>query len=483
MDNQPKEVAVFKTYTKYNKLKVLGIAIGIIVLAFVLLYFPIKTLFTYTVTYHLNGGAVYTEEGEVKREDTIVSKYAFLQKVEEPTGIKKFGVGEDGEEIGYYIDYWSTDKNLGSVYTFGTKIWSSFDLYIKWELGVAVRLHFANGEENSDMSTQQLKDYYEQYIKPGSNYTLPEMYNNRVNSTSIHYGEQLIWYDNPECEGEPFFTKTYENLQESVDIYGKWIDTSEDKFVIQDGTLIKYLGYCNKVIIPSGVTKIKDIVPSEFKQGNGNTIYDQDGASYSVWANVHGSTNSSKNLKVVYINAEMEEIGDCAFRDCKSLEKVVFLGSNVLTIGEHAFAGCDALEEFAMPSQVQVISNRAFDNAFSKNARVTLNLDNVYRIEDYAFINSDIYGVSLQNISFVGKNAFASCGNLHRFEIKSANVPTSNVNTSTDTTTSNKEAIFYFVNLAMNCTLQIVVPTGKKTEYMNYPYWSMYSSVIIEENF
>lgn len=475
MNNQPKEVAVFKTYTKYNKLKVFGIAVAIIVVAFILLYFPIKTLFTYTITYHLNGGSVYNQELTVK-------EYKFLQKIEEPKGVKKFGIGENGEEIGYYIDHWSKNEDLSDTYTFGGKMWSSFHLYVKWELGVAVRLHFADGEENSDMSTQDLKGYYEQYIKPGSNYTLPAMYNDKVDTSSLHYGEQLIWYDNPECTGEPFFTKTYINLQESIDIYGKWIDTSSDKFVIQNGTLVKYLGHCNKVMIPSGVTKIKDVVPEQFKTGYGDTIGDQSGENYSVWTNVIGGTNTAKNLQTIYINAEMENIGDCAFRDCKALERIIFLGNKVKTIGKNAFAGCDAIKEFAMPTQVRTISSRAFDGAFNKNSQITLDLSSVERLEDYAFINSHVYAVNLDNVSFIGKNAFAGCGELTKVKISGGNPPTSNVDTSTNSTKTNEEGIFYGVNLSVNVILQIVVPIGKKAEYIMYPYWNMYSSVIVEEN-
>lgn len=459
MSNEPKEVAVFKTYTKYNKLKVLGIALGIIIVAFILLYLPIKTLFTYTVTYHLNGGSVYNQE--------LVSRdYKFLEKIEEPVGVKKFGVGENGEEIGYYIDHWSKKSDLSDVYQFGGKMWSSFDLYVKWELGVAVRLHFADGEENSDMSTQDLKGYYEQYVKPGSDYTLPTMYNDKVDTSSLHYGEQLMWYDNPECEGEPFFTKTYSNLQESIDIYGVWIDTSESKFEISEGTLNRYLGHCNKVMLPSIVTKIKDVDPNEFIADWGD----------SVWAYVTGTDNSNTNLKEVYLNAELTDIGDCAFRNCQALERVIFLGDNVTDIGKYAFAMCKSLQEFEMPSKVKVIETGAFEKAFNRKSQISLDLSNIERIEDDAFNSSTVYSIKCNHLQFIGNRAFGACNDLISVDLsKNTQVPTSNVDVDAE-----YNGIFCGVTIiGANANLKIYVPISSKAQYLVYPYWNTYAGVMI----
>ena len=478
MNKDPKEVGVFNTYTKYNKLKVFGISILIIAVAIIALYFPVKTLFRYTITFNLNGGCVYKEELTTKT-------YKFLQKIEEPNGVKKYGVDKDGNEYGYYIDHWSKKKDLSDTYTFGGKMWNSFNLYVKWELGVAVRLHFASGEENEDMTTADLKGYYEQYIKPGSDYTLPLMYNNKIDSGRNHYNEQLMWYDNPECTGEPFFTKTYTNLTESIDIYGKWIDTDADKFVVDDnGTLLRYQGYCNKVYLPSKVKAIKDIKPDKFKTGYGDTIHDQGGEYYSVWAHVlSGNESSANNLKVVYINPELKKIGDCAFKDCKGLESVIFLEDNVETIGASAFENCVSLKNFVMPSKVQNISTNAFGNAFAKSAKVSLTLTNVYRIEDNAFINSNITSVTLPKITYIGRNAFSACSELGTFEIQSENLVTSNVNTSTNATHTNEQAIFYstYTTVGYANKLKIIVPKGLITGYLAMPYWSMYSSIISEK--
>ena len=218
--NEPKELDVFNRHERFQKLKTIGIASLIAVVAITALYFFIKAIITYTVDYNLNGGYVYKTELEP-------SKLKFLQKVEEPKGVKKEG---------YYIDYWSRNKNLNSKFNFGSRLWNSMTLHVKWAEGVAVQLRFAEGEENSDLSSEDLKGLYEQYLKPGPDWTIPLVYN--LNQDSKHYGEQLLWYDNEECTGEPFAIRTWLNLTENVTIYGKWFDTDPDKFQVdENGTL------------------------------------------------------------------------------------------------------------------------------------------------------------------------------------------------------------------------------------------------------
>ena len=150
--NNPKEIDVFNRHDRFSKLKVIGISILIAIVSITALYFFVKSLLTYTVEYNLNGGYVYGSTLEPQ-------KLKFLQKVEEPKNVKKRG---------YYIEYWSKDEDMGSKFRFGTPIWNSMTLHVKWAEGVAVRLHFAEGEENDDLPLEDLRGYYEQY-QCGSN--------------------------------------------------------------------------------------------------------------------------------------------------------------------------------------------------------------------------------------------------------------------------------------------------------------------------
>ena len=166
----PREVDIFRKYSKNNKVITMIIAIAVAVAFVVGMYFFIKAVIPYTVKFETDGGTVVPD-----------AKYKFLQPVEEPERVKKEG---------YYIEKWSTKKDLSDRFEFGTKLWRSMTLYVDWEPGFAIVLNFASGEENKDLSTADLKLLYEQYIKPGTDWTLPAVYN--LNEDSLNYGERLV---------------------------------------------------------------------------------------------------------------------------------------------------------------------------------------------------------------------------------------------------------------------------------------------------
>ena len=459
--NEPKQLDVFNRHDRFSKLKVVGIAILIAMVVITALYFFVKSLLTYTVDYNLNGGYVYNTTLEPQ-------KLKFLQQVKEPKGVKKEG---------YYIEYWSKDKNLGSKFRFGSLIWNSMTLHVKWKEGVAIRLNFAEGEENSDLPLADLKGKYEQYLKPGSDWSLPLVFNE--NKNSVHFGEQLLWYDNPECTGDPFAEKDWDNLTETIDIYGKWYDTDPEKFVIdENGLLTRYLGYCNKVILPNTVRKIKDIAPDRFTTGYSDSLNDQAGTYHSVWQNVMSDETGVNGLKIIYLNSELVEIGDCAFRDCKGLEKIIFQGDNVEILGSWAFANCSNLGEFDFPTKVTRVPSNCFDDAFKLTKRVSLTLDNVKYIDNKAFINANLYSITLNRVETIGTNAFTSCHNLHDFVINTATLVTSNVAGGNTPGVPNPNGIFFdtYSYSADNQKLKIYVPADLYDDYLALDYWNMYSS-------
>lgn len=456
MPVEPKEVDVFKKYSKNNKLLIVLLAILIASVVVTAVYFFAKSLFKYTVTFELNGGYVYGVE-----DPTI--ELGFLEKIYTPH-VKKEG---------YYLEEWCKDEGLTKSFKEGSPIWRDTTLYAHWEEGFAVRLHFADGEENSDLPVAALKGLYEEYVKPGSTWSLPLVFN--TNKDSLHYGEQLLWYDNEDCTGDPFESETYV-VTENIDIYGKWYDTKEEKFDVDaNGTLNAYKGYSRHIILPDSVKSIRSIDYEDFRQGFTDQ---QKGREYhSVFQNVMGVDSSVNSLNIIYLNAGLEEIGECAFRNCTALKKVVFLGETE-RLGDHAFDNCTSLKEINLPESISKISKGCFKGAFNSADQVTLHLGNsIIAIEDDAFLNSNLYSITLDNVSYIGQSAFSSCHYLTKVYFNYSQVITTNCNSSDITT-----GVFFdtYTNHAESQHLSVIVPSELLDAYkVAYP-WNLYSSVFVD---
>ncbi|MBQ7351539.1 MAG: leucine-rich repeat protein [Clostridia bacterium] len=451
----PKEIDVFNRFSHFNKLKILAIALSITIVLSVTLYFFSKSLFTYTVDYVTNGGMVF---GEELKSD----KYKFLQKTKEPKNLKKEG---------YYIEGYYKDKNFSDEYKFGKSVWNSFTLHVKWKEGYAVQLFFAEGEEEkTSMTEEYLKLYFEQYVEPNTKYTLPDVFNNIEGDK--HYGEQLLWYDNPECTGHPVENETY-LVDKNIPLYGKWFETDASKFQIDsDGVLIRYLGVCDKLILPSGVLKIKDIDSSKFTPTEWNTVNTADGSVFSAFDKVLGE------LQIVYVNPECVELGSCAFRGAKNLRNVYFEGDSLVTIDDWAFGDCANLKSIDVPVSVKTIGNRAFSNCGTGEDEFgqSFNFEytggwSVESVGNYAFANSTIKEISFDSLKFMGSMALAGCRKLESLtlyydkSVVETNVPADN--------------LFYNVlNSSSKC--MIYVPAELVNVYKNTSPWLAYADRIFE---
>lgn len=457
MPEEVKEVDVFRKYSKNNKLIITIVAILIASVIVSAIYFFAKWLITYTVTFELNGGYVYGVE-----DPTIELK--FLQKIHTPKAKKE----------GYYLEGWYKNDKLTNKFEEGSRAWSDMTLYARWEDGFAVRLHFAEGEENADLSTEALKGLYEDYVKEGSTWSLPLVFN--TNKESLHYGEQLLWYDNAECTGDPFSSETYV-VTENIDIYGKWFDTKEEKFEIDaSGQLNDYYGYSRHIVLPSKVKSIRSIAYEDFRQGMTDQQFGRE--YHSVFQNVLGDAYGVNSLNIIYLNKELQTIGDCAFRNCINLKKVVFMGDTT-SIGEHAFDHCQSLKEINIPATIYKISKGCFSSAFDASSRVTIHLSSqVTEIDDDAFLNSGLYSIIMDGVENIGNSAFSSCHNLTKVYFNNDELVTSNFDGS-----NQEYGVFWdtYTNHALSQHLVIVVPEELLDTYKTTYPWSLYSSVITTE--
>lgn len=454
----PKEIDVFNRFSHRNKFKVTLITLAIALVSFLAIYFFAKSILTYTISYETYGVLVF---GEELKDDT----YHFLEKTRAPKNLKKEG---------YYIEGFYEDEAFTKRYKFGNLVWNSAHLYVNWQPGYAVQLFFAEGEEEkSKMTEEYLKLYHEQYVAPNSNYTLPRVYND-IKEDEEHYGEQLLWFENPECTGDPIVIKTFK-LSENIKVYGKWFDTKKEKFdVTEDGTLNRYLGKCDKIMLPSNVKKIKDINYDKFTDYEWNPTNTADGSPYSAFDRV------LKEVEVVYINKECEELGSCALRGATNLKNIYFLGDKITRIGDYAFAFCSSLEKINIPDGVKEIEKRVFYNTgvLSPNKFTVTGMKNIETIGDDAFTDSRILSLELPKVSFIGKRAFSSCQDLKTIVLNHWGIVQTGVTDVSADINLNNNVLFGSTKYT------IYVPLGFVEAYKIAYGWSSYASriqPIIEE--
>ncbi len=108
-------------------------------------------------------------------------------------------------------------------------------------------------------------------------------------------------------------------------------------FIIENGVLTKYVGPGGDVVIPAGVTEIKN---GSFARG--------------------GVFTGNKNIKTVIFPYGLINIGDYAFQDCSSLEKIE-IPNTVKRIGWFAFSKCSKIKTLDLPDDLQVIEEAAFE--------------------------------------------------------------------------------------------------------------------------
>ena len=104
-----------------------------------------------------------------------------------------------------------------------------------------------------------------------------------------------------------------------------------------------------------------------------------------------------------------------AFQGMTSLTNVTFASNNVTRIGAQAFKGCSNLATISLPSSVSYIGTSAFEACNKLN---TINLQNVSYIGNNAFKNAfssiptSSVELNVEKVNYVGANAFESTSGL-----------------------------------------------------------------------
>ncbi len=179
-------------------------------------------------------------------------------------------------------------------------------------------------------------------------------------------------------------------------------------FLIEDTTLVKYIGTVRQVEIPAFITRIGD---NAFANSDITDIYIPEsvkfiGARAFTWC---------EDLKEVEIPQGVELIDDLAFANCSSLQKIN-LPDSLKFIGESAFHACSSLEKVVIPNGITAVSRRAFD--FCTALTDVILPESVTVLHDGAFSHCD----NLKSVHFssgltkISGWAFAECASLSDFD-------------------------------------------------------------------
>ena len=127
-----------------------------------------------------------------------------------------------------------------------------------------------------------------------------------------------------------------------------------------------------------------------------------------LWISDHPWTYTAHfNANRQMLNVDVVELGDNAFKACKSLSKVVINGK-IKEIGSSTFQDCRFLEEITVPESVQKIGSNAFRDCKSLKA-ISLS-DQLEEIGSNAFQDcTSLESIELERIKKIGNGAFQNC--------------------------------------------------------------------------
>lgn len=180
---------------------------------------------------------------------------------------------------------------------------------------------------------------------------------------------------------------------------------TDERFITDDGVLLKYIGGDETAVIPDGVTVIADraffgcdtIVRAVIPRGV--TAIGERAFMNCAW------------LTDITLPDTLEYIGPAAFRGCDSLEGIA-LPDSIGIIPPALFYECISLKSIKLPSILRRIYPRAF---YGCSALTEIELpDGLDVIDEFAFEYCDeLRRVQLpDSLTYIGRHAFARCSRL-----------------------------------------------------------------------
>jgi hypothetical protein len=157
-------------------------------------------------------------------------------------------------------------------------------------------------------------------------------------------------------------------------------------FLLEDTTLVKYIGTGKEVIVPEFITRIGD---GAFANSEIESVY----LPKNVVSICGNAFTWCQKLKTINLPEGLQLIDDNAFSNCSSLESVI-MPDTVKFIGANAFRACSSLKTLELSNSLTSINHRAFD-----------------------FCSGLERVVIPQGVTTIGEGAFSHCSSLAEVEL------------------------------------------------------------------
>lgn len=206
-------------------------------------------------------------------------------------------------------------------------------------------------------------------------------------------------------------------------------------FVIKNGVLIKYIGDEPEVVVPDGITeikneafafneKIKNVIISQNIKKIGNKAFYYCGSLENITLNEglveigNEAFSDCKKLKSIILPKGLEIIGSYAFKWCVNLDNVTF-PEGIKKIGREAFHNCKSMKSVVIPGSVEKIESETFTSCTELEELVLS--DGIKEIGKDAFFGcKKLQSVVIpKSVSVIGESAFLSCHSLQNLDLQS----------------------------------------------------------------
>lgn len=253
------------------------------------------------------------------------------------------------------------------------------------------------------------------------------------------YGDVSIMYNNGNSmvfnvrsaiDNEIWYTTTNNNeltnlpygdlkVQQHEYTRGKGIIAFDGQLISIVGNLFIGQGNLSTIQIPLTVKQIGESAFAECISLKSIKLTNNDIENANIESIGNYAFKNCNSLTHIVLPNSINSIGEGAFESCETLSNII-LPNDLITIEQNSFKACKSLTSITIPSNVTTIGNNAFQECFNiKHIDFT---PEITSIGEYAFSQCNLLtSVNLYDINTIGDKAFSDCLSLRSVKFNTIN--------------------------------------------------------------